>query len=112
MTAEGTHKSTCFLVYKHGFIHNQFQTTTALMNNEGQRDIGRGKGTTFACDVSDLCVDQRPQVRDYDNFLLLAGFHLWLHSYLSRFVVLFECYMSHNHKSDRYSAQLGTLGEG
>ena len=30
---------------------------------------GGGKGTTFPCDVSGLCVDQRSRVRGYHNSL-------------------------------------------
>ena len=30
---------------------------------------GSGKGTTFPCDVSDLCAAQRSRIRGYDNSL-------------------------------------------
>ena len=33
---------------------------------------GSGKGTTFPCDVSGLCADQRSRVRGYDNSLPLS----------------------------------------
>ena len=33
---------------------------------------GGGKGTTFPCDVSDLCADQRSRVRGHDNSVLLS----------------------------------------
>ena len=36
------------------------------MNNFG------GKGTTFPCDISDLCADQMSLVRGYDNFFPLS----------------------------------------
>ena len=41
-----------------------------------------------------------------------SGFHLWLHSYKSGFVVLFQCYQSGKHETYRYSVQLGKLGIG
>ena len=31
-----------------------------------------GKGTTFSCDVSDFCVDQRSRVKGYDDSLRLS----------------------------------------
>ena len=47
---------------------------------------GSGYGTIFSCDISDLCVDQRSQVRGYEDCLPHGSrFRLLLRSYHSGF---------------------------
>ena len=41
--------------------------------NEGGSGCGSGKRTTFSCDVSDLCSDQKLRLRGYNSLPLLRG---------------------------------------
>ena len=62
---------------------------------ENKGGSGSVKGTTFPCDVSDLCAIQRSQVRGYNNLALsLPEDFLQLRSYQNGFVVLFPRYLS------------------
>ena len=84
-------------------------------NQEGQNASGSGsgggKGTTFPCDVSDLHADQRSRSEVTTTpYHIRSDFRLKRRFYHDGFVVVFLCYLSHKHKTYRYSVQLGTLG--
>ena len=56
---------------------------------------GSGQGTIFSCDDSDLCADQRSQVRGYKDCLPHgSSFRLLLHFYHSGFVGAFPLYFA------------------
>ena len=65
---------------------------------------GGGKGTTFPCDVSDLCADQRSRSEVTTTpYHIRSDFRLKRRSYLNGFVVVFLRYLSRKHKTYRYS---------
>ena len=74
-----------------GIFHSCYISSLCSGNREGWYTGGSGggggQGTIVSCDVSDLCADQRSQVRGYEDRLPHgSSFRLLLRSYHTGFV--------------------------